>query len=484
MSSLRLRVGAVVFLLLAGLAICWAFATPLFGISDEPAHIMKAAAVARGQLIGKEDGGPNTIVQIPGNLIGNNRLPCFAFSTNLTASCATPLGNDDRTVPELTWTGYYPPLYYLLVGWPSLIFNGSAAIYAMRIVSALCGAALLVCAFLSAAEARGRALLLPATAALSTPYLFAYMGAVNPSGVEMAAAISAWCAGMVLVDGPPRPNHRWVVARFVVSLFVLTEVRDFGPLFLAVIVATLGAWYGVRRSWHLLRDLRVRLIAGVIGLGGVLTAVWVLFIANLSFAPGSPVARGTGPLGLLARSATRYFTDVPQLVGDVGWANRSPSQWVSFLGVSIMAALLAVGVWRAEKRQRIVILLLLAFAIAFPIILVAIEATRQGLLGQARYWFPLTAGALLVAAEAGGAKQVRRNWLVWGVVGLVTLTIHLITFPVILEKFRFGSGPHAGPTWNPPGGAPLLFVAYGVLSVGLVGWWWRRLKVSKDPVLI
>jgi hypothetical protein len=481
-NSLRLRVGLVVFFLLAGLSVCWAFATPLFGISDEPSQIMKAAAVARGQFIGTPAGGPNTTVEIPGNLIGGNRLPCFAFQPNVSAGCTTPLGHDDRTVTELTWSGYYPPLYYLLVGWPSLMFNGSAAIYAMRIASALFGAALLVCAFLSAAEARGRKLLLPATVALSTPYVFAYMGSVNPSGMEMAAAMSAWCAGMVLVDGPRRPNHRWVVARFVVSLFVLTDVRDFGPLFLAVIVATLAAWYGLGKSWGLLRDLRVRLIALVLGIGAALTAAWVLFIANLSFAPGTPLARGSGPLEILARSATRYFTNALQLVGVVGWANRAPPRWITYVGLSLMIGLLMIGLRRAEKRQRIIIVALLAFAVLFPIVLVAIEATRQGLLGQARYWFPLTAGALLVAAEAGGSRPMRRSWVLWSVVAVVTATIHLVTFPAILEGFRFGSGPHPGTPWNPPGGPAVWLIAYVVLSVALIGWWWRKLSSPTDPV--
>lgn len=45
------------FVLLAGISVCWVFATPLFGTSDETAHVMKAAAVVRGEFVGTRVGG-------------------------------------------------------------------------------------------------------------------------------------------------------------------------------------------------------------------------------------------------------------------------------------------------------------------------------------------------------------------------------------------------------------------------------------------
>lgn len=492
MQSHRLGSRLAVFLALAGMAVCWALATPLFGISDEPAQVMKAAAAVRGQLVGKPAGGPNTVVEIPGNLIGDDRLPCFMRSNSAGAGCAPPLGQDTRPVPEMTWTGYYPPLYYLAVGWPSLVFKGAAAVYAMRVVAAVLGAALLAAALLAAAESAVRRLLLPTTAALATPYVFAYVGTVNPSGMEMASALCAWTAGVALLNGPANPRTQ---IRLVVGLAVLTQVRDFGPLFAGVIVATLAALYGLRAAWGLLRRPAVRFAAALVAVGGAFTAAWVLLVANLSFVPGKAVEAGAGPLTLLGLSARRYLYDLVQIVGDFGWSNRLPPWWASVLGLALLLGLGVLGFHRAAKRVRQVVGALLAFSIVFPIAVVAVEARHQGLLGQGRYWYPLLAGVVLVAAGSAGnrldiplpgARRLPDRPAVTGM-ALITLTVHLAGFLAMLESYRSAIGP-AGTTlrtsWNPPGGPLLWPLAYAVLATALAGWWWHRVtRQAPAPLL-
>lgn len=44
---------AISTLVLFGLMVTWSFATPLGAASDEPAQIIKAAAVARGEFLGQ-----------------------------------------------------------------------------------------------------------------------------------------------------------------------------------------------------------------------------------------------------------------------------------------------------------------------------------------------------------------------------------------------------------------------------------------------
>ena len=66
--------GIVAFVGLAILSVSWAVATPLSASPDEPAHIVKAAAVVRGELIGAPTNRPGfTSVTIPsyvGNAVG------------------------------------------------------------------------------------------------------------------------------------------------------------------------------------------------------------------------------------------------------------------------------------------------------------------------------------------------------------------------------------------------------------------------------
>lgn len=468
------------FVLLAGVSVCWVFATPLFGTSDETAHVMKAAAVVRGEFVGTRDGGPNTVVNVPQDLIGANRIPCFAIHPAINAGCLAALGHDNNLVPEETWMGYYPPLYYLLVGWPSLFLYAGKAIYAMRLMSALLGAALLAGAFFSAAEARGRALLVPATAALATPYLFTYIASVNPSGMEMASALCAWTAGIALVDSPPESRRRWILIRFIVAMAVLAQVRDLGPLFVTVIALSMASWYGFRSSWSLLARPGVRLIAIGIAMCAAFASFWVLVIGNLSFAR-STIGLGphSGVITTLSKSALRYVFDLRQLVGNFGWTDTYPPLWVSWLGLGVMAILLAVGLRAASKRQRIIVGASIGFAVLFPILLIAREASSEGILGQARYWFPLLAGVLVLAAGAGGSRVRPSRWL-WAGVALSEVIIGVVCFQVALDRFRFGLGQpevHAG--WNPPGGADVWPVLFGVLSL-LFAWLWLSRRRSAD----
>ena len=53
-----------------GLPTAWTVATPLMGAPDEPAHVIKAAAVVRGEMAGLEKPGVGTFryVTIPAEL--------------------------------------------------------------------------------------------------------------------------------------------------------------------------------------------------------------------------------------------------------------------------------------------------------------------------------------------------------------------------------------------------------------------------------
>ena len=47
-------------------------------------------------------------------------------------------------VDSTTYAGLYPPLYYTLVGWPTLLARGDLAIYLIRALTALLAAFLLL----------------------------------------------------------------------------------------------------------------------------------------------------------------------------------------------------------------------------------------------------------------------------------------------------------------------------------------------------
>jgi hypothetical protein len=180
------------------LGAAWALASPLLSGPDEPAHIVRAEAIVRGQLIGRplspNPDYPFTSVLVPGFLENVNRLTywCYLYDTAHTARCAPPLSGPNHLVAVTTYVGHYPPLYYEAVGWPSLLAGGTAGVLLMRIVSAFINSVLLATALWLALR-RSRVLVLAILAAV-TPAVMFFSGSVNPSGMEMASAVCFWCA--------------------------------------------------------------------------------------------------------------------------------------------------------------------------------------------------------------------------------------------------------------------------------------------------
>ena len=155
-----------------------------------------------------------------------------------------------------TWVGTYNPAYYYAVGWPSLLFDGNASIHAMRIASSLLGAALLAFAFVAAASGP-RARWMPLGVAFAAAPMSMYLiGAVNPNGAEVAAAVALWAGVLRLLDtfrdGPRSPwlsrTALWVGV--TAASVVLVNARALGPLWLVVVVGLCflaAGWAPVKR---------------------------------------------------------------------------------------------------------------------------------------------------------------------------------------------------------------------------------------------
>ena len=89
------------FPILFGLMLCWTLATPIFGVPDEPTQVIKAAAVARGELVGGPASGPYTAVQVPAGIIGSH-YSCFVYQRSVPASCQPPLAQSSHVVDSTT----------------------------------------------------------------------------------------------------------------------------------------------------------------------------------------------------------------------------------------------------------------------------------------------------------------------------------------------------------------------------------------------
>ena len=162
---LLLRVWAMSTLILFGFSAVWTLATPIGAANDEPAQLVKAASAARGELLGQTVsprsvahlsdadrtslhdcyiiyGGRRcnravTIVTVPEGFASLAACNTFAF---VPAGSCVGLRGSARTASAATYVGRYPPLYYAIVGLPSLVWSDDAAVYLMRMVSGMLSA--------------------------------------------------------------------------------------------------------------------------------------------------------------------------------------------------------------------------------------------------------------------------------------------------------------------------------------------------------
>lgn len=144
----------------------WAFVTPRMGVPDEPAHTIKAASLWQGELRGRKvhlDSGNPLIpipismdrVQVPESYAELPGVPaCFAFQPYIGAGCAPSPGTDMTPTKALTAAGSYPPLYYVLVGWPSRFVGADVGVYLMRLTSAAVCALMIAIGFHNGAPIR------------------------------------------------------------------------------------------------------------------------------------------------------------------------------------------------------------------------------------------------------------------------------------------------------------------------------------------
>ena len=523
------RFWATTFLLVLALTILWTLATPLFAAPDEPAHVLKAVAAARGELSGPQVPGlPRAVMEVtvPAGYGLAGEIPaCFDTSRAEPAGCAKGLVYEPGLVETATYVGHYPALYYLLVGWPSrLISSPAKAVFAMRAVSDV-----LSSAFLSLALALGlvdrRKFRLPVLGLLIalTPQALFLASVVNPAGLGISAALCLWTGGLALVrsrddaigtnmimgtaadsvsTGPDMgPRNQDDVSLNVLLLIVVVSVLveafavALGPLWVALTWTVLLALAGTPGRRELLRKRSVRLTATVlfVGLGAATTLVWV----NGSLAvlgSSRTVQAGTSFLTVLARSLS-YFPDyVAQAVGAMGWLETRPPLVTYFIWAALVVIIAAVGLKFASRQMKLVLLAFGGTAVLAPTLISASQAVRLGsIVWEGKDGLPLWVGLPLVAASASavwwsGHPQTSR--VLVGAAGVAQFAaflgaLHRYTVGSHGSWSMLGTVPDG---WSPPLPPLVLVGLYGLALV--LGWSLllyrperiQQLDVSRSPL--
>ncbi len=403
----------------------WSLATPIGAANDEPAQLVKAASVVRGEIVGhkvspkllaqvpagdradfegclylstaQRCSAADTVVTVPGSFADFSRPLCFTLFSQAPAGCDQGLRGPGREVKATTYVGRYPPLYYAIVGLPSLASHTDTGVYLMRLLSGLASAVFLGLAFALAAFWSRSRLMVAAVAVAASAMVVIFSSVVNPSGLECASAICVWTGGLILVIDQadhPRPS---VVIITAVAASVMVLMRGLSPLWLVVIAVFLIA-LAPRSISPLFRWRRVRVAVGAIAVAGVVAVGYILWAHALSVYPiGTPVAAGTSELGVVQSALGRTATVIKELAGAFGWTETSPPLAVTVVWLLSASVLAVAGLCTSLRRHAAVIVGLLLASVVVPTALMVSQAHKNGLVWQARDGFPLYVGIFLVA---------------------------------------------------------------------------------------
>ena len=490
-----------------GLAVAsWSIATPLMASPDEPAQAIQAGAAVRGQIDEPLVAGPVgrwSKVTVPEYLASAGTVPaCFSFKTSVSAGCAPSLSDGDAPAQAVTQFSNYPPLYFLVVGLPTLAMHGARAVYAMRMAGALLDAALLALGlFVLARYYPGRRILAGALVALS-PMVFFMAGMVGDSGMEIAAAFAAWAACLCVVRREDVPRPLCVAAALSLVLFTLS--RPTSPAYVAIVVVVLAVLAGWRRGRDLLGARSTKAI-GVALAGAFGVAFVMLGVGGLPSLLGGATSPPLTHLQEIQKTFSLTWAHLHQAIGNFGWTDTpvpwgATAVWAAGVGAVVVAGAASSG------RTGAALVVLVVAVLALPVVLEAPRINAVGPYWQGRYWLPLLVGLPLVALAFERrlpARATGTGGRVLGTVGAVAgagllVAAQVAGFLTALHRYEtgLGVGPSARARWGPPGGAGLMVVlftaGYGLVVLfalvygGVVApaggggrgisWWW-----SADP---
>lgn len=492
----------VVWSLLSALCACWALATPISASPDEPAHIIRAASVVRGEWVGTPS-PEGHLVTVPGYIARTQQLTCFAFHYERTADCVTH-GPDAAPAPSApdapttapTTAGLYNPLYYVVVGWPSLLFHDDAGIYAMRVVSGILASLFAALGFAVLWALPRRALTLLGFALAMTPALFFLGGSVNPTAVEATATLSLFAA-MLAVVLDPRPDRLAARAAVVaVSGAFAVNARGLSPLWVLLAIAVPLILAPLPLIRDLLRRRAVWIAAGVVAAGALFAVGWTLGSNSLYNAVENPDStpqhfpgQGTNPLSGFWITLVRTIEYAHGAIGLFGWLDTPAPPEVFFIWAALIGALLLAAVCLLRGRLLVFALALLGAYVLLPPIVQAAYITGGGIIWQGRYALPLLVClcvGLAVALDrtvdiAPAARWLRRLTLI----SLVALAAaHFYAFESTLRRYTVGPTGSlkvmliGSPPWSPPGGVLLwLLLTAALLAAGV----WLGVRASRTP---
>ena len=418
------------------LLVTWACGIGRYGGPDEPAHVLRAHAVAHGDVLGAPaDPLPSgyRAVVVPRS-IGTGDPACYRHDSSLTSGCARPDGLDGPgglggTIGVATSAGVNPPLYYALVGVPPRLAGVSDQVVAYRL-AAVGWVALVLALACVRLRPFGRAAVV-ALAAI-TPSAWYLFGVVNPNGLEVALVGLAWVeVARRLHSMPTRssmPTRPWAasVAWIAVPLTIAVAMRPIA--FVAAI--TIGLVLESERSID--RRGRIALWAPI-AVATMSVLVWQRVVRWDGTDPRT--ATDTAPWRSMLEAVGGLPRSAGELLGTLGWLEfTAPAiarmAWLVVAGVVVW--LVARGPGRLRSRT---VGLWFGSLVAVPVVFEVAAADRIGPIWQGRYSLPVFVGGAALAVASGCRPGRRATPAIVALAALAEATTYVAT----VRRFSVGT---------------------------------------------
>lgn len=501
--SQKPKIVFLVFFALFGLQVlAWAIGTPLLSASDEPAHIMTAAADARGQIVKQQvEAGksPFAKVQIAKTYANTGsesfcyslptrppacRIPksqCVTAEATGKLPCGLELYSNSQTVDTITYTGNYPPLYYTIVGTPSLISSKVQTIYFMRFISAIVAAVLIGLAYYAVYKWSARPLMYAGLSLALAPTVVYLMGSVNPSSWQLASIISLWATGLILVNENFSKIPRQLLAIILASALILVLTRSDGPVWCIIILATLAFMSKFKTLQDLAKNRFNIYSAVVLAAVFILAMAWILTQHASAVLPSKPYPESASMLSIAKSVISDMGFYIHQMFGLVGWNNVSIPLVTLMIWFASMGCVLLLSISSANKqnwRKITSIISMLALVVLLPVIYNLVYAHKYGNIVQGRYMLPAAIGAILIAASLAG-ENIKNSLPLTRLVCVLAAIGNVSAYFWVIRQYTggfrafniFGSNT----SWHPPVPALLLLITYTAANAGIV---WLALALS------
>lgn len=470
LASTRRRLWWITFGTLTLFISLWAIGAPYFSGPDEAMHVTRAWSVAHGDVLGENPNfGGVRIVHVPMWLTTARTDPaCFKLDPQIPAGCHSITSDSSDATTETN--GAQIPTFYIPTGLPFLVATGGPGLLLARIVGGAISAAFLASALLTARRSAARRWLVPAMA-IAVPPMLLYISAVtNPSGMEIAAAVSLWLAAIVLAT--ERAIEPRLVVRLVVAVAGVMLARQSGPFWVVVVLVFAAVMAGRSRIGELARSRAMWLAAGATVVLGIVWAGWTL-TAHPFLLEANPNGIDAPAREVLAAQVGRMWALTQEAVGVFGWLDTRAPFLTYLVWVSAVVLLVALCAMCARRRTAYLPIVLLVVALAVQTYSEFRAVAALGFFWQGRYTLPMLVGVPLLAG-CGIGGSARAPFVAARAVRMGATAIGVALFLAyfqFLRRYAVGAANSlafwANPSWTPPVPIPLLLIG-SILAIG--GW--------------